>query len=71
MTKIPLNNGTIGIFFSQTQTNNTEAIVATILALGIVWFLEKKIPKVPLISGILITFFGGLTIYFNNPVFIY
>ena len=35
------------------------------------WFLEKKIPKVPLISGILITFFGGLTIYFNNPIFIY
>ena len=24
-----------------------------------------------MISGILITFFGGLTIYFNNPVFIY
>ena len=26
---------------------------------------------IPLISGILITFFGGLTIYYNNPVFIY
>jgi len=25
----------------------------------------------PLISGMLITFFGGLTIYFNNPIFIY
>ena len=46
-------------------------IVATIIALVIVWFLEKKIPKVPLLSGVLITFFGGLTIYFNNPVFIY
>ena len=46
-------------------------IIATIIALGIMWFLEKKIPKVPLISGFLITFFGGLTIYFNNPVFIY
>ena len=46
-------------------------IIATIIALALVWFLEKKIPKVPLLSGILITFFGGLTIYFNNPVFIY
>ena len=46
-------------------------IIATIIALAIMWFLEKKIPKVPLLSGILITFFGGLTIYFNNPVFIY
>ena len=46
-------------------------IVATILALIIVWILEKKIPMVPLIGGILITLFGGLTIYFDNPIFIY
>ena len=46
-------------------------IIATIITLIIVWVLEKKIPKVPLLSGILITLFGGLTIYFNNPVFIY
>ena len=46
-------------------------IIATIITLALVWFLEKKIPKVPLVSGLLITFFGGLTIYFNNPVFIY
>ena len=46
-------------------------IVATIIALAVMWFLEKKIPKVPLLSGILITFFGGLTIYFNDPIFIY
>ena len=46
-------------------------IIATLIALIIVWLLEKKIPMVPLISGILISFFGGLTIYFNNPVFIY
>ena len=46
-------------------------IIATIISLALVWILEKKIPMVPLIGGILITFFGGLTIYFNNPVFIY
>ena len=46
-------------------------IIATIIALAIVWFLEKKIPKIPLLSGVLITLFGGLTIYFDNPVFIY
>ena len=46
-------------------------IVATLLALVIVWLLEKKIPMVPLIGGILITLFGGLTIYFDNPIFIY
>ena len=46
-------------------------IVATIIAVLVVWILEKKIPMVPLLSGVLITLFGGLTIYFDNPVFIY
>ena len=46
-------------------------IIATIIAIVIVWLLEKKIPMVPLIGGILITLFGGLTIYFDNPIFIY
>ena len=46
-------------------------IVATIIALTIVWFLEKKLPMVPLLGGIFITLFGGLTIYFDNPIFIY
>ena len=46
-------------------------ILATIISIAIVWFFEKKIPFVPLIGGILITFFGGLTIYFDNPIFIY
>ena len=46
-------------------------IIATIIALAIAWILEKKIPIIPLIGGILITLFGGLTIYFDNPIFIY
>jgi len=46
-------------------------IISTIIAIAIVWLLEKKIPMVPLIGGILITLFGGLTIYFDNPIFIY
>ena len=46
-------------------------IIATIMALGIVWFFEKKLPMVPLLGGVFITFFGGLTIYFDDPIFIY
>ena len=46
-------------------------IIATILALIVVWILENKIPMIPLVGGILITLFGGLTIYFDNPVFLY
>ena len=46
-------------------------IIATLIAIIAVWLLEKKIPMIPLIGGILISLFGGLTIYFDNPVFIY
>ena len=46
-------------------------IIATLIALVVIYFLEKRIPMVPLISGVLITFFGGLTLYFDNKVFFY
>ena len=46
-------------------------IIATIIAVAAIYFLEKKIPYVPLVGGIVISLFGGLTLYFNNPVFLY
>ena len=46
-------------------------IVATLIAVIVVYFLEKKIPYIPLLGAILISLFGGLTIFFNNPIFIY
>ena len=46
-------------------------IIATLIALITIYFLEKKIPMVPLVSGVLITLFGGLTLYFDNKIFFY
>ena len=46
-------------------------IISTIIAVLAIFLLEKKIPYIPLLGGIIISFFGGLTLYFNNPVFIY
>ena len=46
-------------------------IIATLISLIIIYFLEKRIPLVPLVSGVLITFFGGLTLYFDNKIFFY
>ena len=46
-------------------------IISTIIAVIAIYLLEKKIPYIPLLGGIIISFFGGLTLYFNNPVFIY
>ena len=46
-------------------------VVATLIALIIVYILEKKIPMMPLTSGVIITLFGGLTLYFDNKIFFY
>ena len=46
-------------------------IIATLIALIGIYFLEKKIPMVPLVGGVLITLFGGLTLYFDNKIFFY
>ena len=46
-------------------------IIATLIAVIGVYLLEKKIPFIPLVGGIIISLFGGLTLYFDNPVFIY
>ena len=53
----------------------TEAIlpliIATIVATGVLYFVEKKIPKVPIISAVIVSLFGGLTLYFDNKIFFY
>ena len=46
-------------------------IISTIIAVIIVYAVEKKVPYVPLLGAALISLFGGLTLYFNNPIFIY
>jgi len=46
-------------------------VVATIISLIIIYILDKKIPMVPLVGGIIITLFGGLTLYFDNKIFFY
>ena len=46
-------------------------IISTVIAVAVIYFIEKKIPYIPLVGGIIISVFGGLTLYFNNPVFLY
>ena len=46
-------------------------VIATLISLIVIYFLERKIPMVALTGGVLITFFGGLTLYFDNKIFFY
>jgi intracellular septation protein len=63
------------VVYSKSGKNLSAAIppliVATIIAVLISYIAEKKIPYIPLIGGMIISVFGGLTLYFNNPVFLY
>ena len=46
-------------------------IVATLIAVLISYVIERKIPYLPLAGGVIISIFGGLTLYFNNPIFLW
>ena len=76
--KLTADFGPLLIFFIIYFNNENDLkvaippfIIATLIALITVYFLEKKIPMVPLVSGVLITLFGGLTLYFDNKIFFY
>ena len=75
--KIIADFGPLLIFFTIYFNNNDlklaipPFIIATLIALAVVYVLEKRISMVPLTSGILITVFGGLTLYFDNKIFFY
>jgi intracellular septation protein len=45
-------------------------IAATIVALGVTYSLERRIAPMPLVSGILITVFGGVTLLLRDPIYL-
>ena len=70
--------GPLLIFFTIyfTGDNDLESaippfIIATLISLAVIYLLEKRISIVALTSGVLITLFGGLTLYFDNKIFFY
>jgi len=76
--KLAADFGPLLIFFIIYFNNENDLkvaippfIIATLISLIVIYFLEKRIPMVPLTGGVLITLFGGLTLYFDNKIFFY
>tara|TARA_B100000686_G_C16615327_1_gene876131 strand:- start:600 stop:1154 length:555 start_codon:yes stop_codon:yes gene_type:complete len=76
--KLATDFGPLLIFFAVYYKSDKDLITAippligaTLIAVLVVYITEKKIPYVPLVGAILISVFGGLTVFFNNPVFLY
>ncbi len=70
--------GPLLIFFTVYYRNDNDLsaaipplIISTIIAVIIMYIVEKKVPYLPLVGGTIVCLFGGLTLYFNNPIFLY
>ena len=74
--KLFIDIGPLAIFFIYYKLSGDliDAIlplmVATIVAVIISYILEKKIPIMPTLGAGIVLIFGGLTIYFNDEIFI-
>ena len=74
ITKLLIDIGPLAVFFVfYIRGDLISAIIpfmiATIIAVLLSYILEKKIPIMPTVGGVIILVFGGLTIYFDNEVF--
>jgi len=45
-------------------------MVAITIALAVNYILQKRIPTLPLVTGVFVLVFGGLTLYLNDATFI-
>ena len=45
-------------------------MIVTVAALFAGWFLERRLPVMPLVSGVFVFAFGGLTLYLADDTFI-
>ncbi len=73
--KLLIDIGPLAIFFIfYTRSGLQEAIlplmIATVIAVVISYVLERKIPIMATMGAGIVLIFGGLTIYFNDEIFI-
>ena len=45
-------------------------MITSIIAIPFAWYIDRKIPWMPIVTGIFIILFGGLTLFFQNENFI-
>ena len=74
--KILVDVGPLAVFFifykrtGELQSAILPLMIATIIAVLFSYVYEKKIPIMPTLGAGIVLIFGGLTIYFNDEIFI-
>ena len=58
-------------YFYGIMAGTAVLVVSTLFSLILSWYWFKNIPMMAAAGCVAVVFFGGLTIYFNDPIFIY
>ena len=51
-------------------TATAAFMIAMLISLGLMWHLARTLPVMPVVSGIVVLVFGGLTLYLQDDLFI-
>ena len=73
--KLALELGPLGVFFFANArfglfTATAVFMVTTIAALSVSWWLTRKLAIMPVVTGIIVLVFGGLTLLLQDETFI-
>ena len=75
MRKILLEAGPLLVFFGVNLKFGIMAataafMVVTAITVPLLWFTERKVPVMPLVTAAVVLLFGGLTLWLDNDMFI-
>ena len=60
-----------GVYFATDILTATAALVAaSLVALAVSWTVVRRVPWLPLLAAVVLTIFGGLTLIFEDDLFI-
>jgi intracellular septation protein len=73
--KLAIELGPLLVFFGTNAAAGIYAgtaafMAATLLSLAVAWLRYRKVPVMPLVSGVIVLVFGGLTLYLRDETFI-
>jgi intracellular septation protein len=73
--KLAIELGPLLVFFGTNAAAGIYAgtaafMVATLISLAVAWLRYHKLPIMPLVSGVIVLVFGGLTLYLRDETFI-
>lgn len=73
--RLALDLGPLFLFFLAYQWGGIYVatgvfMAAALVSIGIGYWVERKLSPVPIMTAVLVTVFGGLTLYLHNDIFI-